>query len=524
MDGDQKEKDQLIKELDQARQTIAELEITVSKGKQAETAIHEEAEIYLAHFSLANDVLYYVDTHFRFVSVSPSVENALGYKPEELIGKTFADLNLLHPDDLGRAVTDTMQVISGERLSSSIYRIFTKDRGIKFGDVRAVPFIRQGQVIGVIAVARDITKRMEIEEELKKHREHLEDLVRERTAELMKTNELLNKEIEERTHVEIALKQSELHLRGMTDNLPAAVYQFYARDSGEVGLHHVGGRTLEFLGLESDPKDFFQRFTACVAPEEREAFLSSIQEAVRTASRWDYEVRFIRPTGEEIYIRGISRPEQREHEIVFNGVMLDITDRKQIEQELKKHREQLEDLVRERTAELSDAYEQLRHENEIRKTTETALRSRELELERRRHELEEMNFALKVLLKQREDDKAGIENNIISNIKLSVLPCIEKLEVSGLGESQKTQLTMMKSRLKDIASPFIHRISSEYLKLTPNEIQVASLIKEGKNSKDIARLLHISLNTVHSYRYNIRRRTGLKNKRVNLRSYLQTLE
>ena len=754
----------------------------ITERIEMDRAFHEEAEKYLTHFSLANDVLYYVDTQFRLVSISASVENVLGYRPEELIGKPFPELNLIHPDDLGRAVTDTMQIISGEKLSPSIYRIITKDGAIKFGEVRSVPFIRQGQVVGVIAVARDMTKRIEMEEELKKHRDHLEDLVRERTAELMRTNELLNKEIEERKRTEVALKESEVHLRGMTDNLPAAVYQFYVRDTGEMGLHHITGRTFEFLGLKNDPRDFFPRFTACVAPEDRQAFLDSIQEAVRTVSRWDCEVRFIKPTGEEMYVRGISHPEQRENEVVFNGVMFDITQRKQAEEalrkseakyrflaekmndiigltdlnlkiiyvspsiekiagftpeecmqldptemmtpesfahivdvlgeelkreqlegvdpertakveleyyhkngstvwmetvasftrddtgrvsgihvvsrdisdrkraehlieisqkkfvaafhdspaplvitdaesgeiidvnqscltwsgysldevighntvelgiigvkerghlakkvqtkgkieflemkyktkggdirdilhsarlididnkpcilshihditdqrraeeKLKKHREQLEDMVRERTAELTGAYEQLTQENKERKATELALRSRESDLERGRQKVDEVNAALRVLLKHREEDKANMEMDVISNIKISVLPYIEKLEASRLEQSQKGALSLIKSHLNDIASPFIRKISSEYLGFTPSEIKVASLVKEGKTSKDIAELLNISLNTVITHRYNIRKKTGLKNKKMNLRSYLQVLE
>ncbi len=207
----------------------------------------------------------------------------------------------------------------------------------------------------------------------------------------------------------------------------------------------------------------------------------------------------------------------------YHGMSRDITDRKHVELELKKHREQLEWLINERTAELSKAYDYLKLENEARKSSENELRSREMELEKGRRELEEMNSALKVLLKQREEDKANMEMNIISNIKTSVLPYIEKLESSGLAEGQMRVSSMIKSLLGEITSPFIKKVSSEFLGFTPNEIQVASLVKEGKSSKEIAEILNISLNTVHTYRYKIRIKTGLKNNKVNLRSYLQIL-
>jgi PAS domain S-box-containing protein len=201
----------------------------------------------------------------------------------------------------------------------------------------------------------------------------------------------------------------------------------------------------------------------------------------------------------------------------------DITKRKQAEEELKKHRDRLEELVKERTDELSKANELLKQENDVRKTTEAALRSRERELEGRRRELEEINSALKVLLRQREEDKKNIELNIISNIKISVMPYLEKME-SSCSKGNQTELAIMKSHLNKIASPFIRKISSEYLGFTPNEIRIASLIKEGKSSKEIAEILNVSLNTIMTHRYNIRKKTRLKNKKVNLRSYLQTLE
>jgi DNA-binding CsgD family transcriptional regulator len=116
-----------------------------------------------------------------------------------------------------------------------------------------------------------------------------------------------------------------------------------------------------------------------------------------------------------------------------------------------------------------------------------------------------------------------IEHHIISNIKTSVLPYFEQLEASGIGEGQMRIVSMIKSLLGEITSSFIRKISSEFLGFTPNEIKIASLIKEGKSSKEIAEILNISLNTVHTYRYKIRIKTGLKNNKVNLRSYLQTL-
>jgi PAS domain S-box-containing protein len=91
------------------KQRVRELERATKDRIRTEGSLHDIKEMYHFHFYLTNDVLYSVDTDFRIISISPSVENALGYKPEELIGKTFQDVNLLHPESLGKAVDDTMR-------------------------------------------------------------------------------------------------------------------------------------------------------------------------------------------------------------------------------------------------------------------------------------------------------------------------------------------------------------------------------------------------------------------------------
>jgi PAS domain S-box-containing protein len=89
------------------------------------------------------------------------VERLLGYKPEELVGRNFQDLNVLHPDYMDEAVDNALHVLSGETIYSSIYEFITKDGTRKFGEVSGVPLIQEGHAVGVISVARDITDRIE---------------------------------------------------------------------------------------------------------------------------------------------------------------------------------------------------------------------------------------------------------------------------------------------------------------------------------------------------------------------------
>ncbi len=133
----------------------------ITKHIEMEKALQESAEKYRIHFSLSNDVMFAYDNQFKVMSVSPNVERLLGYKPEELVGRTFQDLNVLHPDYMDEAVDNAVHVLSGETIYSSIYEFITRDGIRKFGEVSGVPLKREGHVVGVISVARDITDRIE---------------------------------------------------------------------------------------------------------------------------------------------------------------------------------------------------------------------------------------------------------------------------------------------------------------------------------------------------------------------------
>ena len=159
------------------------------------------------------------------------------------------------------------------------------------------------------------------------------------------------------------------------------------------------------------------------------------------------------------------------------------------------------------------------------KITEQALRERELELETKTKNLEEMNTALSVLLKKREADKEELEERIISNIKRIIEPFLAKLKKCVCqNETHKTYIDIIESQLNDITSQFALKLTSKILNLSPSEVKVATLIKHGARSKEIANIMNLSINTVDSYRYRIRCKLGIKNKAVNLTSHLATFQ
>ncbi len=158
-----------------------------------------------------------------------------------------------------------------------------------------------------------------------------------------------------------------------------------------------------------------------------------------------------------------------------------------------------------------------------RKQAEEVLLAKENELENQAEHLEKTNTALKVLLAHRDEEKKKIEENMLANVAKLIMPYIEKMELSRIDASNRAYLSIIKSNLLDLISPFANRLSSKLLKLTPKEIQIAGLIKREKTSKEIGALMNLSLHAISFHRNNIRKKLGLVNKDINLTSYLQSL-
>ena len=154
------------------------------------------------------------------------------------------------------------------------------------------------------------------------------------------------------------------------------------------------------------------------------------------------------------------------------------------------------------------------------KLTEEALRQSRRDLEERRQSLEEANVALKVLLKQRENDRHEMERRVLANVKEMVMPYVAKLKTARLKPREKTLVEIVEFHLQDIVSPFLQQVANSDLVLTPQELQVAALVRDGRSSKEIASVLHVTEATVNFHRKNLRIKFGLKNRRVNLRAYL----
>lgn len=132
------------------------------------------------------------------------------------------------------------------------------------------------------------------------------------------------------------------------------------------------------------------------------------------------------------------------------------------------------------------------------------------------------NIALREILEQIEIEKKGIKEDVILNVEEVILPALKKLRRKGTALDRK-YLDALEESLKTLTSSFGRNVSQKRFRLSPREIEIANLIRNGMSSKDICRMLNISFKTVETHRNKIRKKLDILNKDINLTTYLQTL-
>jgi PAS domain S-box-containing protein len=402
------------------------------------------------------------------------------------------------------------------------------------------------------------------------------------------------------------LLENEERLRGITQNLPGIIFQFYAKDNGEYGLSYISEPLDEFskiiVGDDAANLDTsFSSFVSRVYEEDRDRFLASIKTAVETVTPWNFEGRIALQSGMMVWFQGLSIPTCYEDRLVFNGILLNITERKLAEEKSRQSEEKFRNIfmiapdcivisrlkdgllmdvnkgfeditgwkreivigketakpplnlwvdLSERefmTAELNTRRDVLHRQFEFRRRDGsirtgiysarsininneeclifilqdiTEQKKAENELKLFAENLEDANIALRVLMNCRDKDEKEFEEKLQININDLVIPYLKKLKMGNLDDRNKNYVSVLENNLSDVLSPFMRDIRSSHKNLTPQEIQIVDLIRQGKNTKEIANMLNASVNTIATHRNNLRKKLNLRNSKINLRSHI----
>jgi len=368
-------------------------------------------------------------------------------------------LDVIAPEEHDRARASFKRVMRGEENEPHELCTKTPDGRNVSLEVKSRPFFEDGVIVGLLGIARDITARKEAEEALRRS--------------------------EEKHHV---------LLESISDGvfrLDASGHFVYMNRSGllRTGLTEETLHNSHFLDI--------------YAPEEREMLRVQLENVMKGKEVPPFELKYISRKGRTVYVEMRCRPIFEGRTVIgLVGLTRDITDRKNAEELILNAKDRLEQMVEARTKELEDTTGQL------------AFRTRNLE---------DMNTALNVLLNKIENDKKEIENNIRANLQESLFPHLENLKNSSLSEAQKACITVMEEAVNAIAAPLMKNLRLKHPNLSSKEIQVSSLIKEGRTTKEIATILNVSVKDVEFHRYNIRKKFNLTRKKESLSAYLSQL-
>jgi PAS domain S-box-containing protein len=332
----------------------------IVEHKKAEEALLQSEERYRLHFENVSDVVYVTGRDFRVSDISPSVKGLLGYDPEEIIGRRIDELSLLPPEYVNTALTNTLRIFSGEKSGPTEYEFITKDGVRKFGEISGSPLWKGGEVIASIAVARDITQRKQIEVELERYRLHLEEMVGQRTEELINLNRQLEQEICERKKAEAKLRNQVEFSERLIDSSADGIVAFDCDARFTVwnpAMEQATGVQKEYA-LGKKALDVFPYLRETGEDQNYFAVLAG-----KTAISKDRPY-CIRETGREGFYEAHYSPLRNESGEIIGGlaVIRDITGRKQMEEAVRESEESyrrlsesLETMVKKQVAELKQA-------------------------------------------------------------------------------------------------------------------------------------------------------------------------
>ena len=364
MGDQQKTKNQLINELGELRQRITELEESKTEWMQS---LEELMERSLDSIMFTETVGYVTKVNKHFLEM-------LGYSEEEVVGKFVAELTPTSEGETYESVSGELVTIDGQFLNKTqrlIEELLTKGKVTNWEayylrkDNKVVPieqnivclYDQKGERTGAVSIIRDITDRKRTEKELAQHREGLEDLVKERTAELSETKDYLDNIIENSLDGIIIGDSTGNIVRANDSLLKLLGYQrkeIIGKHVMELSASEEGEYISTAGEMVTIGKETFE--------EARKVIYDKLFEEGKVSNWNNY---YLRKDGKIVFIeQNIFYLYDKDGNIIGSvGINRDITERKRQEEELKKAYDEMEKRVEERTSQLVQAKEEAEASN-----------------------------------------------------------------------------------------------------------------------------------------------------------------
>ena len=476
------------------------LQDEIVERKRMQDALKESERRLADIINFLPDATFVIDLSGKVIAWNRAMERASGIKAEDMLGKDDYEYavpfyGIQRPMLIDLVLKFEEELEKKYKFIQRKGNVLIAETEVSFGGVSHIVWVKagplcdsNGNIVGAIEAVRDITEFKQAEKALQQAYDELEIMIAERTAELVKMNDALQKEILEHKQTEAVLTDNEKKFAATfyKSAIPMAITAIKDGryiDVNESFMKVMGLKYEELVGKSSTNAGYISRESRALFLKEyrQKGFVENLELPIRVKNgKWR---------------RGLFNSTKITigSEEFFLTMVTDITELRRVEDELKRYREELESMVAERTSELED----------------------------KTKNLQEVNTTLNVLLQKREEDRKILEESFVANISSLILPYTGAIRRNNLDAQQQLCLDTIEKNLGDIVSPLLKNI--QYFDLTPREVQIASLIKDGKTTKEIARALGIGDGSIDTHRKNIRKKLGL-NRASNLQSHLRFLE
>jgi len=268
------------------------------RTRQAEEKVREKEELYRLHFENVKDVVYSIGRDFQITSITPSVEAQLGYRPDEIIGRRIDELDLMPREYAEKVFADYTRVLEGKQSEPTECEFIAKDGTRIFVEISSAPLFKDGEIVGVVDVGRNITDRKRTEE---------------------------------------ALREGEARYRTLVENAPDAIMMM---DSETGHFIDFNKKALDLFGLK--PEELLSVGPVEVSPATQPDGRSSadkakeIMEKIAESGKLTFEWTHINSAGEEIPCENHIASFHSAGGIMTHGAVRDIRERKRAEEERNK--------------------------------------------------------------------------------------------------------------------------------------------------------------------------------------------
>ncbi len=265
----------------------------ISGRKQMEEKLRLSENNLRITLDSIGDAVITTDTDGLITRMNPTAEQLTGWRIREAAGRPLPDVfQIVNANTREKVPNPVARVLdSGEIVGLANHTVLIARDGREYQIADSGAPIRGagGRMEGVVLAFRDIT--------------------------------------EAYTQAE-RIRESEKRLKSITANLPGVVYHFHATRDHQYSVRYVSEKMPTYFGIDAITEGMFETFIAGVPDADKAAFLGSIREAVDRERNWQYEGRFIKPSGEDIWFRGSAICQPEEDGLSFYGTLTDITERK----------------------------------------------------------------------------------------------------------------------------------------------------------------------------------------------------